>query len=120
MVLKPYDTIATLLSTIQKKQKAILPIVSDEGILLGIIYLEELPSMLAVHNSEPNTLLETVMEPIRYSVNPHHSVEQVMDMFELSKLNYLPVIEHDQVQGYYSKNKLLSAYRNKVMDGMIE
>lgn len=120
VVLKPNDTISTLFTTIQHAHQALIPIVSDSGILLGMIYLDDLPTILPVYSAEPNTPLELVMEPIRYSLNPRNTVEQIMDMFEHSKLNYLPVIDNDQVLGYYSKRRLLEAYRNKVMDSMVE
>lgn len=120
VVLKPTDTVSTLFLTVQSAHQALIPIVSDNGILLGMIYLDDLPTILPVYSSEPNTLLELVMEPIRYSLNPRNTVEQVMEMFERSKLNYLPVIDNDQVLGYYSKHRLLEAYRRKIMDSMVE
>jgi predicted transcriptional regulator len=47
-------------------------------------------------------------------------MEQVMEMFEHSKLNYLPLIDNDQVIGYYSKHRLLEAYRKKIMENIVE
>ncbi|AEA42391.1 chloride channel protein [Fluviicola taffensis] len=120
VVLNPTDTVSTLFLTIQYSHQALIPIVSDSGMLLGMIYLDDLPTILPVYSSEPNTPLELVMEPIRYSLNPRNTLEQVMEMFERSKLNYLPVIDNDQVLGYYSKSRLLEAYRKKIMDSMVE
>jgi CIC family chloride channel protein len=120
VVLKPTDTVSTLFLTVQYSPQALIPIVSDSGILLGMIYLDDLPTILPVYSSDPNTLLETVMEPIRYSLNPRNTMEQVMEMFESSKLNYLPVIDNDQVLGYYSKRRLLETYRSKIMENMVE
>ncbi len=120
VALKPDDTVSTLFLTVQYSPQALIPIVSDNGILLGMIYLDDLPTILPVYSSDPNTLLETVMEPIRYSLNPRNTMEQVMEMFEHSKLNYLPVIDNDQVLGYYSKRRLLEAYRKRVTENIVE
>ena len=35
-------------------------------------------------------------------------------------MNYLPIVDHDTLIGYYAKSHLLEAYRKKIMDSMVE
>lgn len=119
-VINPNSTVATLFQTIQETHQAIFPVVTSQGQLVGMIYLEDLPEILPVYASQPNTLVDQIMEPLRYSVNLSTTVEEVMVLFETSKLNYLPVIDNDQLAGYYSKARLLEAYRKKIMDSLVE
>lgn len=120
VILRPEVSVSELFKTIQDSHQAIFPIVSGEGKLLGMIYLEDLPEILPIYAAHPETTIDQIMEPLRYSVTPRNSVEEIMDMFERSKLNYLPVIENDQFVGYYSKARLLEAYRKKIMDSLVE
>ena len=120
VVLGPKDTIADLFTTIQSTRQALFPIISEQGKLLGMLYLDDLPDLLPVYTSQPETHLETIMEPITFVVTPDDSMEQVMVVFERSRLNYLPLVLHDQVIGYYSKARLLEAYRRKIKESTIE
>jgi len=120
VVLQPDDTVATLFSTIQTTRQALFPIVSNQGKLLGMLYLDDLPDLLSVHASKPQTTLESIMEPILHVAAPDDSMEKVMDIFDRSGLNHLPLVFHDQVLGYYSKARLLGAYRKKIVESTIE
>lgn len=120
VVLQPDDTIEALFSTIQVTRQAIFPIVSYQGKLLGMLYLEDLPDLLPIHASQPLTPLKSIMEPVMHIVTPDDSLEKVMDTFDKSRLNYLPLVLYDQVLGYYSKARLLEAYRKKIVENIIE
>ena len=120
VVLQPGDTLQTLFDTIQTTRQAIFPVVSGNGHLLGMIYLEDLPELLPVFTTNPTTKLETIMEPVVHIVSPDDTLEKVMHIFDRSGLNYLPLVLHDQVIGYYSKARLLEAYRKKIVDSIVE
>lgn len=120
VVLSPTNTMSDLLQIVQRSAQAVFPVVSESGTLIGMIYLEDLPELLAVYNKDPKRAVETVMAPIRFAVQSGATAEHAMDIFERSKLNFLPVIDNDEAVGYYSKAKLLEAYRKKVMENIVE
>ncbi len=120
VVLKPNDSIDTLFRTIQTTKQALFPIMNERGSLLGMIYLNDLPDLLHIHAGNPNTELESFMEPIIYCAGPDDPMEKVMDLFDQSGLSYLPLIYQDQVLGYYSKTRLLDVYRKKVVESIVE
>ncbi|ASS49535.1 MAG: transporter [Candidatus Fluviicola riflensis] len=120
VVLNPDDTIDTLFRTVRTTRQALFPIVNDRGSLLGMIYLNDLPDLLHIHATDPNTPLESFMEPIIFYAGPDDPMEKIMDLFDQSGLSYLPLIYQDQVLGYYSKTRLLDAYRKKVVESIVE
>ncbi len=120
VVLSPFNTISDLFETIQSSKQALFPVVSPGGTLIGMLYLDDLPELLKVYATEPNATLDQFMEPIRYALNSESNAEHAMEVFERSKLSYLPVIENDQVVGYFSKAKLLEIYRKRIMESIVE
>ena len=120
VVLQPTDTIQTLFDTIRTTRQALFPVVSARGHLQGMLYLDDLPDLLHIHASRPETLLESIMEPIVHVASPDDSMEKVMDTFDRSGLNYLPLVYHDQVLGYYSKARMLAAYRKKIVENIVD
>lgn len=120
VVLLPSDTIQTLFDTIRTTRQALFPVVSAKGHLLGMLYLDDLPDLLHIHANRPETLLETIMEPIVHVASPNDSMEKVMDTFDRSGLNYLPLVYGDQVMGYYSKARMLTAYRKKIVENIVD
>lgn len=120
VVLAPNDTLSVLFSTIQNTRQALFPIVSERGKLLGMIYLDQLPELIPLHTSDTNMRLDAVMEPIDTWVDPDESLEKVMELMEKKSLDFIPIITMDQVFGYYSKSKLLEAYRKKLVENLVE
>jgi CIC family chloride channel protein len=54
------------------------------------------------------------------TVYPNDSMETVMDKFERTKVNYLPVIKSGKYYGFISKANALEAYREKLKAMTIE
>lgn len=120
VVLSPTNTVTDLFQTVQTSPQAIFPVVSENGNLIGMIYLDDLPDLLNIYTIDPDRTLDLVMQHVRFALQPGSTADYAMDLFERSKLNFLPVIENDQVIGYYSKARLLEAYRKKIMENLVE
>ena len=120
VVLNPFNTISDLIQLVQNSNQALFPVVSESGTLVGMIYLEDLPELLPIYTKDPSRTLDQVMSPVRFAILAGSTTEHAMDLFERSKLNFLPVMENDEVIGYYSKARLLEAYRRKIMDNIVE
>lgn len=120
VVLRPNDTVHTLFETIRSTRQALFPVVSNNGKLLGMLYLEDMPNLLSRYTSAPETPLESIMEPIVHIATPEDSMEKVMELFDRSGLNYLPLVYFDKVLGYYSKTRMLDAYRKKIVENIVE
>lgn len=120
VVLNPFNTISDLFDLVQNSNQALFPVVSESGTLVGMVYLEDLPDLLPIYTKDPNRKLDQIMSPVRFAILNGSSAEHAMDLFERSNLNYLPVMENDEVIGYFSKARLLEAYRRKIMENIVE
>jgi CIC family chloride channel protein len=120
VVLSPRDTLQTLLDTIQESPQAIFPVVRSDGKLLGMLYLDDLPDYLQLMRSAPHTSLNELMSPIQITVGPDDPLESVMALMDSYNLNYIPIVFHEQVTGYYSRNRILESYRKNLVDSFVE
>lgn len=120
VVLSPHDTLQTFLDTVLESPQAIFPVVRSDGKLLGMLYLEDLPDYLQFMRTAPHASLEELMSPIEVTVGPDDALESVMALMDRFHLNYIPIVFHDQVTGYYSKNKILESYRKNLVDSFVE
>lgn len=119
VVLTVYNTVKDLFEVIKDHPQPLYPIVDEEK-FVGIIYNDSMTDLIHSYTTTPNETLDHFMEPIRYKCSPDDTFEQVMNQFESSNLYHLPVVEHGEIVGYYSKTRLLEVYRKKMMDGIVE
>ncbi len=48
------------------------------------------------------------------------SIEMIMEKFEATTADYLPLIKEDRYYGFIYKSKILEAYRSKLKEMIIE
>lgn len=118
--LKPSTTVYELFQAVRAVKQAIIPIETETHTLVGMIDSEDLHELVATFQSAPQTPLEKIMRPVRYAVREEEQMEAVMDLFERTKLDYLPIINNERMIGYFSKSQVLEAYRRKIVENMIE
>ncbi|HEY6141901.1 MAG TPA: CBS domain-containing protein, partial [Flavobacterium sp.] len=66
------------------------------------------------------TLIKEIMIPSIDVVYPSDSMGIVMDKFEKTKVNFLPVLKNGKYFGFISKAMALEAYRTKLRSMTIE
>ncbi len=98
----------------------LFPVVDEKMELLGIVAYEEVKSFLYSPYKVKFTTIREVMQPPKEVVAYDETAETLMEKFEKSKSDYLPVVKNKQVLGIISKNALLEAYREKLKNIIIE
>lgn len=119
ITLSNLTTMKELFQIFQDSSQAIFPVLSENK-LVGFVYIEDLPEIIAQYHNHPDQTVELIMEPLRYAVSTRHTAEEIMELFERSKMGVLPIINNDSLVGYYTKARILEAYRRKIMDNMVE
>lgn len=119
LVLQTSTSMRELFQIIKDSHQAIFPVLSEDK-LIGFVYLEDLPEIIALYHNQTDISVEQVMEPLRYAVSTRHTAEELMELFERSKMHVLPLVENDRLLGYFSKARILEAYRRKIMENMVE
>ena len=94
----------------------IFPVINKEKQFLGIVLLDDIRSIMFDTEMYDKVTVETVMKSAPEIIFYNDSVAQVMQKFKESDAWNLPVVKDDKYVGFISKSKLLTAYRNKLIE----
>jgi CIC family chloride channel protein len=112
-------TLENILDLITTKQP-IIPVLDDNNKLLGIVDFEAIrPIVFHPYRVKFTTVQEVFTQPIEVL---HHDdgMEAIMEKFERSNQDLLPVTNNGKFFGLISKTTLLVAYREKLKELIIE
>lgn len=100
-----------------KSSRNIFPVIDDEQCFKGIILLDDLrPIMFQQHlydEVKVSDIMQTAPEIIHLE---RDKMNQIMNKFQQTTAWNLPVVREDRYVGFVSKSKLLTAYRQKLID----
>ncbi|MBT8280956.1 MAG: chloride channel protein [Muriicola sp.] len=103
--------------SVAKSTRNIFPVVNKEGVLTGIVLLDDVRDFMFDTSLYDKLLVETLMhkapEHIFYETD---TMQTVMKKFQDSSAWNLPVIKDGKYYGFVSKSKLLTAYRRKLIN----
>ncbi|GGD26637.1 chloride channel protein [Flavobacterium orientale] len=109
-----------LVEKIAGYNQMLFPVVDEKNQLLGLVEFDEVKSFLFNSYKIKYTTIKDIMRPPKEIVAYDETAETLMEKFEKSKSDYLPVVKNNQVIGIISKNALLEAYREKLKSIIIE
>ena len=102
---------------VAKSTRNLFPVVYEDGKLAGIILLGDVREIMFDQSLYNNTLVESLMHnPPDKIIYDKDSMQTVMQKFQDSGAWNLPVIKNEKYIGFVSKSKLLTAYRNKLIE----
>ena len=101
-----------LISTVRRN---IFPVVDSEGVLLGVVQLDDLRADM-FDADKYDTTIDTYMIPPPDVVLSNEQIGSVLNAFEQSKAWMLPVIDSNRhYLGFISKSRILAAYRDQLV-----
>ena len=113
----PKMTLGEMLTkSVAKSKRNIFPVVNEQQHFLGIVLLDDIRSIMFDQNEYNKTLVSDFMKAAPEIIFQKDSVEKVMQKFKDSGAWNLPVVHHKKYVGFISKSKLLTAYRNKLIE----
>jgi CIC family chloride channel protein len=110
--INPNDTLGKLVQTISKSRRNIFPVVDSEGILLGIVLLDDVRELMFDSEKYESTRVKELMSVAPEYIAIDEPMDRVMDKFETTGAWNLPVTDKGKYIGFVSKSKIFSAYRN--------
>lgn len=118
ITLKPNQTLGKILKkAVAKSSRNIFPVVGDEGEFIGVVLLDDIRDVMfrkKLYNKMiASQFMHAAPELIDYDLDNGHSV---MRKFKESGAWNLPVIKDGKYFGFISRSKLLTAYRNKLIE----
>jgi len=105
-----------LTKAVAKSTRNIFPVISKEKQFLGIVLLDDIRSFMFDTEMYNSITVETFMKSAPEIIFYDDSVAEIMRKFKTSNAWNLPVIKDDKYLGFISKSKLLTAYRNKLIE----
>lgn len=98
---------------ISTSNRNIFPVVTDKGILVGLVYLNDIRNIMFRPELYERFKVEKFMVGATVKINIHMPMEQVMNIFEDTKAWNLPVVDDNEVyKGIISQSTVFNAYRD--------
>ena len=105
-----------LKKSVAKSKRNIFPVLDEEKRFLGIVLLDDIRSIMFDQTQYETTFVSDFMKSAPEIIFHNDSVEKIMQKFKDSGAWNLPVVKNEKYVGFISKSKLLSAYRNKLIE----
>ncbi len=118
--LKLSNSLEELVQKISNYNQSVFPIVNDTNELIGIVNFEEIRPYLFNSYKVKFTPLQDIMRPPKEQINYDETMDTIMEKFDRSQEEFLPVLKNNQVIGLLSKASILEAYRIRLKNMIIE
>ena len=115
--ISPEMTLGEMLKkSVAKSKRNIFPVLDEKQRFLGIVLLDDIRPMMFDQSQYDEAHVADFMKSAPAIIFHDDSVEDVMVKFKESAAWNLPVVKDGKYVGFISKSKLLSAYRNKLIE----
>ncbi|MEZ4853390.1 chloride channel protein [Flavobacterium sp.] len=119
-VISESNSLLELHNISQQTKQFLFPVVNNDKQLLGIINIDAIRSVLFSNFTIRYTSTKEVMQPPKEIVFFNESIDAIMDKFDASQEDVLPVIKNGVFVGFISKIRILEKYREKLKAMIIE
>lgn len=110
------SNLGELVKSISKSNRNIFPIIDDNGILEGIIHVEDIRHIMFQTDLYETTFVRNLMRIPPDIIFSTDSMQSVMDKFKKSGAWNLPVVDDKKYVGVISKSTLFNAYRKQLIN----
>jgi len=117
VTLHPDMTLGEMLETgVSKSSRNLFPVLDHEGQFLGIVLLDDVRSVMFDQTMYESTTVSLFMKSAPDIIFYDDPMQKIMKKFKGTGAWNLPVIKNKKYVGFISKSKLLTAYRNKLIE----
>ncbi|MFH2094333.1 MAG: chloride channel protein, partial [Bacteroidota bacterium] len=109
-------TLGQLVKIISRSKRNIFPVIDDDGVLQGIIYIENIREIMFSRELYDTTFVSHLMVSPPSIILSTDSMDVVAEKFKDNSVWNLPVVDKGKYIGFVSKSKLFSEYRNMLID----
>ncbi len=114
--ISPNAMFGDLIKLISQSKRNIFAVVDRNGVFLGIVSLEEVRNIMFRPELYNRFSVRRLMVSPPAKVYVGEQVESVIRKFDDSRVWNLPVLDGDKYIGFVSKSKVLSAYREMLVE----
>lgn len=102
---------------VMKSSRNLFPITDEKQQFKGILLLDDIRGVMFKHEMYDSVFVRELMQTAPDIINLHDcNAKVVMKKFKSTEAWNLPVVRNGKYVGFISKSKLLTAYRDKLVD----
>jgi len=117
----PGMTLGDMVKVISASNRNIFPVVNDEGILLGLVMMNDIRNIMFRPELYDRFTVEKFMVGAPAKIDIHAGMEEAMAKFENTRAWNLPVIDDKGVyQGILSQSSVFNSYREVLVENYSE
>ena len=115
-------TLEALIEKIASSDDVIFPVLNDKDKLIGLIYLDDIRPIIFSAFKVKYTSITEVLQPVKDKdiVDFEDSIETIMNKFETTQQQILPVVQNKIFIGFIAKSDILEKYREQLKELVIE
>ncbi len=119
-ILHPGFSVQQLIETVKRSDRNIFPVLDDQNRFMGVVHVDEIKEILFSSHLYTKTIVSDLMVNPKELVFYDDSMETVLRKFDEQEVWVLPVLREGQFEGFISKSKILSEYRARILNAVIE
>jgi len=108
---KPGDTLGDLVQAISKSRRNLFPVVDNYNILEGVVSLDDVREIMFNTDLYQTTYVKDLMTIPPSYIDKEENIETVMETFRKTGAWNLPVLDNGYYVGFISKSRILTTYR---------
>ncbi|HLO37545.1 MAG TPA: CBS domain-containing protein, partial [Lacibacter sp.] len=113
IALRPGDAFRKLSDAFLITDQTVFPVLNEERKLIGLVYIDDVKSILLKEEVFDKKLITEVMVKPQYSISVRDDIQKIMRLFDISGLWYIPVLNaNGSFIGFADKRKLLALLRD--------
>lgn len=115
-------TLEALIEKIAASDDVIFPVLNNETKLIGLIYLDDIRPIIFSAFKIKYTSITEILQPVKDKdiVDYEDNMETIMNKFETTQQQILPVVQNKIFIGFISKADILEKYREQLKELVIE
>lgn len=110
------DTLGELVKTVASSKRNIFPVVDEDGILEGVVLLDNIREIMFNTAMYEDTYVSDLMIMPPSYIDKSEKVDAVMETFKKTGAWNLPVLDGGRYVGFLSKSRIFSTYRELLME----
>ncbi len=115
VTIKESNTLEDLVNIISKAHRNIFPVLDDEGVLMGVVHLDDLREDMFRPENYTNSVRHYTSQP-RDTIIEGEAIQKVLEKFEGRGVWMLPVVTtENRYLGFIAKSQILNAYREQLI-----
>lgn len=112
IALRKEDKFRKLSDAFLVTDQTVFPVLNEERRLTGLVYIDDVKSILLKEEVFDKTIISDVMVKPQYTISVKDDIQKIMRLFDLSGLWVIPVVQTDgSFIGFADKRKLLGLLR---------